>query len=134
MKRPISARFVGVLAAAGILSALGTTAIAAQPAAATAEYFGCSGGVAKCEAANGPENYVANTKGWNFSRVGICSAVYRHNADGSYTLMKSKCNPNQSEVLSCVATGEVHGHGKVETTALGNQEIEGFQDNYKYCG
>lgn len=134
MRRRIPGMFIGVLVVAGLVSSLGTAAIVAASAGATAEPIRCANGVAKCEAANGKENYVANTRGWNFSRNGICAAVYRHNYGSNYTLMKSKCNPNQSEVLSCIRTGEVYGHGKIEITFLGGQEIEGFQDNYKYCG
>ena len=84
-----STRFRRLLVVVGLVAACATACVAVVPAFATNEGYHCK--VEPCAETNGPENYVTNNEGINYSGTGSCSAVWRFNGGKNYTLMADGC-------------------------------------------
>ncbi|HEY1689621.1 MAG TPA: hypothetical protein VGF95_12250 [Solirubrobacteraceae bacterium] len=126
----LSGRLKLLLVTTGALAS-GVTALGvAQPASATYETYSC----AACSSKNGPEAIILNSEATNYETNGICSAVWRHNADGSYGLLVDECTQETYKITACYTGSEFKGHGELEKISLTNQHLAGHEDNYKYCG
>ncbi len=129
MSKKLYAALIPLLLVAGLSTASVTALSAVQPALATNESYKCPG--AECAEVSGKENFVKNNEASNFTRKGVCSAVWRNNGGGNFNQVAKECSTGGFTTIAC-AGSEVKGHGEVEAIS-GNANLGGRQDNFKGC-
>jgi hypothetical protein len=121
------------LCAAGLASAISSLGLAFGASATDQNYNCATHGSSTCNFAYGPNNWVTNNYGIDYTRNGVCSYTIKIESGGAVKMWASKCTSGY-EVLTCNGGEyEIYGYGETQDTNGTYDNLAGTQNNYNYC-